>query len=251
MIRPVILIPHFEHAEHLGRYLRRVVDLGLPVMIVDDGSEQVAYDLLRKSVEGMEAADRISLYRLPRNRGKGAAVMTGFTLAAMAGYTHAIQIDADGQHDLNDVGKMLEVVQSEPGTIVSGLPQFGDDIPTARRLGKMFGHIWTHLETLSGRIKDGMCGFRIYPLAAIEPVVDGFYIGARMNFDIEILVKADWVGIPIAYVPTEVQYPDDGKSHFHYLRDNVDITIMHIRLLMGMLPRAGKLLYRTISDLFR
>ena len=177
--------------------------------------------------------------------------MTGFALASIAGYTHAVQIDADGQHDLNDVSRMLEIASAQPGTIVSGLPRFGDDIPLARRLGKMFGHIWTHLETLSARVKDGMCGFRVYPLAAVEAVVDGFYIGARMNFDIEILVKADWIGIPIAYVPTEVQYPDDGKSHFHYFRDNVDITIMHIRLLTGMLPRAGKLLYRTVSGGFQ
>ena len=250
MIRPVILIPHFEHVEQLERLLRPVLILGLPVMIVDDGSNREAYDRLQGSVQALRE-DQLTLHRLPRNRGKGAAVMTGFTLAAMAGYTHAVQIDADGQHDLNDVGKMLEISRAEPGAIVSGLPQFGDDMPTARRLGKKFGHIWTVLETLSFRIKDGMCGFRVYPLAVMEAVVDGFHIGARMNFDIEILVKSDWIGIPIVYVPTEVAYPEDGKSHFHYFRDNVDIVIMHIRLLVGMLPRAGKLLYRTLSELFR
>ena len=131
-----------------------------------------------------------------------------------------------------------------PGCIVSGLPEFSDDIPLARLLGREITLWWSRIETLSCDIRDAMCGFRVYPIEAFQMLCKRFHIGKRMQFDTEILVKAHWLGQSIPFVPTRVKYPEAGVSHFRMFRDNVLVSIMHARLFFRMLFRSPVLISR-------
>lgn len=241
---PCLVVPHYNHDQLLQTVIDRLHKLNIPLVLIDDGSSDASFATVRSFVDG---ADWIDLLRHPVNRGKGAAVCTGLRHARLAKFSHVIQVDADGQHNIEDVPRFLDLAQEFPDAIVSGLPQFDHDIPRTRYYGRMLTHFLIMLETLSLRVRDAMCGFRVYPLLNIDKLFDRYYFGPRMDFDVEVLVKADWAGIEIRYLPTRVAYPESGVSHFDYVRDNVDITRMHLRLLAGMLPRLPLLLWRQVN----
>ncbi len=240
-VQACIVIPHFNHHRQVGRVLEDLQSLDMPVIVVDDGSSAESVEALKLLCSRW---DNVSLVQHARNRGKGAAVFSGCDYARVLGFTHAVQVDADGQHELMDIPKLLEISEADPNAIVSACPVYDDSIPKARKNGRKFAHFWTAIETISARIVDAMCGLRVYPLDVVDNVRDRHYIAPRMQFDTEILVKADWDDVPIRYMPSPVRYPEDGESHFDYFKDNVDIVIMHFRLLGGMVPRAPKLVWR-------
>ncbi|MDH3695051.1 MAG: glycosyltransferase family 2 protein [Gammaproteobacteria bacterium] len=244
--KPCLVVPHYNHHELIAGVIEKLEPLQLPLILVDDGSDEQYFDAVKDLIANMEW---IHLLHHPQNRGKGAAVSSGLRHARLRQYTHAIQVDADGQHNIDDIPRLIECAEKYPQAIISGLPQFDDDIPRSRYYGRMLTHSLIMLETISLRVRDAMCGFRVYPLAQMERLFDRYYLGPRMDFDVEVLVKADWAGINIHYVPTKVSYPESGVSHFDYIRDNVDITRMHIRLLCGMLPRLPLLIWRQIAKI--
>lgn len=238
---PCLLIPHFNHYAQFERILTRLRELDLPCILVDDGSTD---DQLAALQQLVQREPWIDLIRQVSNRGKGAALHTGCVYAAIRGYSHALQIDADGQHTIADVERFMRAAQAQPQAIIAGLPQFDESIPKVRLFGRDITNYLVLIESLSLQIRDAMCGFRVYPLAAMAQIYDAYYIGARMDADAEILVKARWLGIPMHFLETAVRYPADGASHFKYLRDNVTMTRMHGRLLLGMLWRLPVILWR-------
>lgn len=229
-----LVIPHYNHVPELEKFLPDLVALGLPIFVVDDGS---AFENITRLRTLAKAQALVTLIEHRQNRGKGAAVMTGFTLAQIHGFTHALQIDADGQHNLADVSRFIDASKAHPQSIICGKPVFDKDAPSARVYGRKVTDFWTALETLSLNIKDALCGFRIYPLASVTRVIDTYYLGPRMDFDTEILVKSVWQRIPLIYLETRVIYPEGATSHFHYLRDNLLLIRLHTRLMLGMLCR--------------
>jgi glycosyltransferase involved in cell wall biosynthesis len=241
---PCLLIPHFNHYAQFERIVGRLRGLDLPAILVDDGSDGDHLDALRSLTQ---REPWLELIRHPCNRGKGAALKTGFVYAGIRGYSHVIQIDADGQHTIADVKHFAEVAQSQPLAIIAGLPRFDESIPKVRLYGRNITNYLAIPESLSWQIKDAMCGFRVYPLAAMAHIQDAYYLGSRMDFDAEILVKAVWLNIPVRFLETAVQYPADGASHFNYLRDNVTMVRMHLRLLLGMLLRLPGILWRRLK----
>ena len=162
--------------------------------------------------------------RLPVNGGKGAAVMAGLRAARRAGYTHALQIDADGQHDAADVPRFLDAARAEPHAVILGQPVFDESVPRSRLYGRYVTHVWVWIETLSLSIRDSMCGFRLYPLDAACALIDSVDLPTRMDFDIAILVRLHWRGLAFHGIPTRVTYAADGVSHFDVLWDNVRIS---------------------------
>jgi len=221
--------------------LPELLNFGLHLIVVDDGSDASS----RRAIERLLATEPDTTFAtLPANRGKGAAVIRGIRTGEQQGFTHAIQIDADGQHNVADITRLIVESEAHPDAIVSGLPRFGDDIPLSRLHGRKITLWWSRIETLSCEILDAMCGFRIYPIRAFLSVCDKQAIGLRMQFDTEILVRSSWRGQSIRFVPTDVRYPESGASHFRMLRDNVHISWMHTRLFFGMLVRLPMLLYR-------
>ncbi|MGB1280383.1 MAG: glycosyltransferase family 2 protein, partial [Vibrio cyclitrophicus] len=172
------------------------------------------------------------------------AVKAGIKRAQDLGFSHAIQIDADGQHDLEALPALIQASQDKPQRLISGQPVYDESVPKARLYGRYATHIWVWIETLSLSIKDSMCGFRAYPINQTRAVLSKYDVGSRMDFDIEILVRLYWEGCDIDFIETRVIYPENGVSHFDALWDNVKISWMHTRLFFGMLPRAPKLITR-------
>lgn len=229
-----LVVPHFNHLTSFQTFLPKLVGLSLPCVVVDDGSDAEVKSALR---ELLKPEQNIHLYEHPNNRGKGAAMWTGAHAARALGYTHMLQIDADGQHNVADVSRFLELSQAHPNAIVSGAPQFDDSAPKARVYGRKITDFWVALETGSLNIKDSLCGFRIYPLAEFELIFDKYHIGKRMDFDTDVLVKSVWEGVDVQFIETDVVYLENNNSHFHYLADNLRLIWLHTRLMLGMLVR--------------
>jgi predicted LPLAT superfamily acyltransferase/glycosyltransferase involved in cell wall biosynthesis len=238
-----IVVPIYNHRDAIGETLERLAVHGLPIIVVDDGSDVPTQQTLAALVE--HHSGRVTLVRLPVNGGKGAAVMAGLRAARAHGFTHAIQIDADGQHDAADVPQFVEASRAAPDAVILGRPQFDASVPKARLYGRYLTHLWIWIETLSFDIPDAMCGFRLYPLEAVCRLIDSVDLPQRMDFDPEVLVRLHWCGTAFRTVPTRVVYPADGLSHFDMLWDNVRISASHTRLVAGMLLRLPLLLARS------
>ncbi|WP_202024455.1 glycosyltransferase family 2 protein [Klebsiella quasipneumoniae] len=241
---PCVLIPCYNHGAMMPRVLARLEPFNLPCIVVDDGSDAST----RQELERLAAEiASLTLIRLPQNAGKGAAVIRGLQAAAQAGFSHAVQVDADGQHAIEDIPQLLALAQKHPEALISGQPVYDDSIPRSRLYGRWITHVWVWIETLSLQLKDSMCGFRVYPLAPTLRLAKRVTLGKRMDFDTEVMVRLYWQGNVSYFVPTRVTYPPDGVSHFDAFRDNCRISLMHTRLFLGMLPRIPSLLFRRAS----
>ncbi|EIB99264.1 glycosyltransferase [Pantoea sp. Sc1] len=234
---PCVVIPCYNHGAMMASVLARLAPFNLPIIVVDDGSD-AATQLQLATLH----APQLSLLRLDTNQGKGAAVIHGLRAAAARGFTHAVQLDADGQHQAEDLPLMLAEAARYPDALISGQPLYDDSIPKSRLYGRYITHFWVWIETLSLSIRDSMCGFRVYPLAATLALCDRRPVGQRMDFDTEIMVRLYWQGTRSRFIPTRVTYPVSGLSHFDALYDNLRISWMHTRLFFGMLPRIPRLL---------
>jgi predicted LPLAT superfamily acyltransferase len=237
---PCIVIPIYNHKDAIGSTVAHLVVHGLPLFVVDDGSDEATQQVLAALARRYEG--QLTLLRLPVNGGKGAAVMAGLRAARAAGYTHALQIDADGQHDAADVPRFLDAARAEPGAVILGRPVYDESVPKSRLYGRYLTHVWVWIETLSFDIRDSMCGFRLYPLDVACALIDSVELPTRMDFDIEILVRLHWRRIAFRAIPTRVTYATDGVSHFDVLWDNVRISRSHTRLVTGMILRSPLLL---------
>ncbi len=242
-MKPCIIIPVYNHGEPLVGTIEKLSSSDMLVFVVDDGSDERT----RKILADIDDKFEIDLITLPRNMGKGEAVQVGFRTAWERGYTHAVQIDADGQHDLDDVGVLLDEAWKNPDALISGNPEFDDSAPSGRVYGRAITRFWVWVETLSLQIPDAMCGFRVYPLEPVMSLIERHRFGTRMDFDIEIVVRLHWLGVPFVAVPTHVIYPQGGSSHFRVFADNVRISWMHTRLVVGMLLRLPVLLMRKLG----
>lgn len=211
----------------------------LPVVVVDDGSGPEA----RRSVEALGREGLAHLVVRERNGGKGAAVKDGFRAARALGFTHALQIDADGQHDVRDLPRFLAAARAQPDALVLGNPVFDENAPPGRTRGHRFCRIWTTMATAGPVIGDVLCGYRVYPL---EPALR-LDCGDRMEFDAEIAIRLVWSGCRVVNLPTRVRYlsaAEGGVSHFRLFRDNVRIvsryfwwcTLGLLRLAAGWAP---------------
>ncbi|CAA7626552.1 glycosyltransferase [Magnetospirillum sp. UT-4] len=237
--RPCAVIPSHDHWQALPEVVAALRRHGLPVLIIDDGSGPQAAAAIA-ALHDPESGVRV--VRRPVNGGKGAAVMDGFRLAQDGGFTHVVQVDADGQHDPAALAALLAAARDNPAAMVSGRPAYDASAPLGRRLGRWITHFWVFIETLSLRIEDSMCGFRVYPLAACLALMESDPPGTGMDFDTEIMVRLFWRGVAPVMVPVRVVYPPGNTSNFRMLRDNVRISLMHTRLVLTLLWRLPSIL---------
>jgi glycosyltransferase involved in cell wall biosynthesis len=242
--RPCAIMPVYNHGSTALAVARGLADVGLPVILVDDGSREETKEALAAVVRAVPGTE---LLTLPENRGKGGAVMAGLARAREAGFTNALQVDADGQHDLGRAAPFLEMGRAEPGALVAGSPVYDDSAPASRLAGRKITDFWVAVETWSRDIPDAMCGFRLYPLEAAFRASRGRLTSRRMGFDIEILVRMHWAGVRMRFVPIKVIYPEGGSSGFRMLEDNVLISLCHAKLCIGMLLRSPLLISRTVG----
>jgi GT2 family glycosyltransferase len=232
-------VPSYNHWREIETVVARLSEAGLAVFIIDDGSGQPARSVLAR-LHAPEGGIVVS--RLDPNQGKGGAVIEGFRLAHEGGFSHAIQVDADGQHDLDALPSLLALSERHPTALVSGRPVYDTSIPLGRQIGRWLTHFWVWIETLSFKIGDSMCGFRAYPVAAVTRLLACERLGRRMDFDIEVMVRLFWRGTPVVSLPVKVIYPEANNSNFFLIRDNWQITRMHTRLVFTMLWRLPSIL---------
>lgn len=235
--RVLVVMPAHNEEESLGPTLARV-HAALPkaeIVVVNDYSTDRTSDVAR--------ANGAHVVELPCNLGYGGAVQTGFKFAIAGGFDVVLQIDADGQHDPRDVPRFLKAGLASPGAIICGAPVYDQSAPKSRLYGRWLTTVWIWINTLSTEIQDGMCGYRLYPAAPLLALFDSEFLGSRMDFDVELLVRLKWRGLRIAALPVTVCYPADGTSNFRLFWDNVSISRMHTRLFFGMLLRSPLLLW--------
>jgi glycosyltransferase involved in cell wall biosynthesis len=240
MHNPCAVIPVYNHELAVPAVVRALLSAGLPCVLVDDASSPSCATVLDTLAE----QEHVYLVRLPINQGKGGAVVIGLREAARLGFSHALQVDADGQHDLTDLSVFFDASRGQPQSLICGYPRYDASVPKGRLYARYLTHIWVWINTLSLAIPDSMCGFRIYPLAQTLPLINTVHLGKRMDFDTEILVRMAWRNQPMAWLPVKVHYPQDGLSHFRMFHDNVLISTMHTRLFFGMLGRLPLILWR-------
>ena len=238
---PCVIIPVYNHETALPGVIARLKPHRIPCILVDDGSGEVCAEILR------DLAARepwLQYIRQEHNRGKGSAVKIGLLAARQRGFSHAVQIDADGQHDIGDLEGFLKISEAHPEALVTGRPVYDDSIPRSRYYARYLTHFWVWVNTLSFDIQDSMCGYRVYPVETCARLIQTVPLGDRMQFDVEILVRLHWQGTPIISIPTRVSYPEDGISHFRLVKDNLLLSLTHARLFLGMLWRLPGLLGR-------
>ncbi len=244
VFKPCIVIPVYNHANKITAIIKQLGQYELDCIIIDDGSEASCAATLDHVTSTFI---HVHLYRFSKNQGKGAAVCHALRKAHTEGYSHALQIDADGQHDLRDIPKFLRLGEQHLNAIISG-ERIYSDAPKKRRYGRLVTDVWVYINTLSLSIKDSMCGYRLYPLDATIDAIERFSIGQRMDFDTDIIVKMYWMGSQVKHVPTQVIYDDEIPSHFDLIKDNIRISRMHASLFFGMLKRLPQLLLRKTSS---
>jgi glycosyltransferase involved in cell wall biosynthesis len=212
----------------------------LPVFVVDDGSDVANKALIAAATNGKP---NVTVLTRRVNGGKGAAFKTGLTASVRGGFTHALQVDADGQHDVSRAADFFHEAAQHPDTLIAGLPVFDATAPLVRLRGRRVATAWASIAALE-RFPDVLCGFRVYPVAATWALERQVAIDARMGFDAEILVRLRWAGTPVVFLPVAVHYPEGGLSHFRYGRDNLRMSWMFARLVVGMLLRLPWLIAR-------
>ena len=240
----LVLIPSYDTGATVYATVRAARAVWCPVWVVVDGST----DGTALGLQQMAAADPgLRVWVLPHNQGKGAAVLHGLQQAAAAGFTHALTMDADGQHPADLIPAFMRASQSRPEAMVLGRPVFDASAPLLRVRGRRVSNAWTNLETLGAGVADSLYGFRVYPIAGLIEVMRGQRWMRRFDFDTEAVVRLAWRGVKPVNLDAPVKYlsaAEGGVSHFRYGRDNVLLSWMHGRLMVGFVLRLPLLLWR-------
>ncbi len=240
----LVLIPSYNPGPKVRETVLAARAQWTPVWVVVDGST----DGSGEELQAMAARDDgLRVVVLPRNVGKGAAVLHGLELAAAQGFTHVLTMDSDGQHPAHLIPAFMAASIAQPAAMVLGVPVFAADAPRLRVNGRKVSNGWADLETLWAGIGDSLFGFRVYPIEPLRRIMHGQRWMRRFDFDPEAVVRMCWSGVKPVNLPATVKYfrPEEGGvSHFNYLRDNLLLTWMHSRLFFGFLLRLPVLLMR-------
>jgi glycosyltransferase involved in cell wall biosynthesis len=233
----LVLIPSYNSGAKAYETVAQARAHWNPVWVVVDGSTDGTTAVL----QAMAARDDgLRVFVLPQNQGKGAAVLYGLDQAAQQGYTHALCMDSDGQHPADLIEAFMHCSQVSPAAMVLGVPVFDASAPALRVRGRKISNWWANLETLWAGIGDSLYGFRVYPVEPLRSVMRGQRWMRRFDFDPEAAVRLCWRGVSPVNLPAPVKYlqaHEGGVSHFNYRRDNLLLTWMHIRLMVGFVFR--------------
>ena len=233
----LVVIPSYNTGAKLFETVAQARAVWATVWVVIDGSTDGTADDLKRAA----AADPgLRVFQLPRNQGKGAAVLHGLRLAQAHGFTHALTMDADGQHDPDDIALMMALSADQPEAMVLGLPIFDASAPAVRVAGRRLANLMANIETSWAGIGDSLFGLRVYPIAPLLQVFETTRYGRRFDFDSEAAIRLCWHGVRPVKFPTKVRYfrkDEGGVSHFKYVRDNLLLTFLHARLIAEMVVR--------------
>lgn len=244
----LVLIPSYNPGTKLSATVRDALRQWAPVWVVIDGSTDESAQRLTNMAKSEPG---LRVFVLPRNRGKGAAVLFGLVQAKAAAFTHVLTMDSDGQHPAERIQAFMRTSIARPEAMVLGCPVFDASAPTLRVKGRKISNWWANLETLWAGIHDSLYGFRVYPVDALIAIMRRQLWMRRFDFDAEAVVRLCWRGIPPINMAAPVRYfrPEEGGvSHFNYWRDNILLTWMHFRLFWGFVLRLPMLGARRYND---
>lgn len=240
----LVLIPSYNPGEKVYETVRAARLYWQPVWVVVDGSS----DGTAEGLQAMAAGDDgLRVIVSAHNRGKGTAVLHGINLAAAAGFTHVLTMDSDGQHPAEQIPAFMAASIKQPGAMVLGMPLFDASAPRLRVQGRRLSNAWANLETLWAGIGDSLFGFRVYPIAPLQQVMRFQPWMRHFDFDPEAVVRLCWRGVKPLNLPARVRYfrtEEGGVSHFNYLRDNLLLSWMHLRLVLEFVLRLPVLLLK-------
>ena len=243
----LVLIPSYNPGPKVYDTVREARQYWSPVWVVIDGST----DGSELGLQAMAADDPgLRVIHLPRNQGKGAAVLHGLDEASAEGFTHVLTMDSDGQHPANLIPRFMEESIARPQAMVLGKPIFDASAPNIRVQGRKLSNWWANLETLGGNIGDSLFGFRVYPIEPLRKVMRYQPWMRHFDFDPEAAVRLSWRGVKVVNIPAPVRYfslDEGGVSHFNYLRDNLLLTWMYTRLFIGFVIRLPMLVMRRLA----
>jgi glycosyltransferase involved in cell wall biosynthesis len=240
----LVLIPSFNPGEKVFSTVRDARSQWAPVWVVVDGSTDGTAEAL---LEMSRTDPQLRVLVRASNGGKGAALLDGLRAARGGGFTHALTMDSDGQHPAECIGPFMAASRAAPAAMILGEPVFDASAPRIRVRGRRLANWSTNLETLWAGIHDTLFGFRVYPIGPLIAVMETSHWMRRFDFDAEAAVRLSWRGVPALNLPVPVRYfsrEEGGVSHFHYWRDNVLLTCMYLRLLMGFVLRLPLLVAR-------
>lgn len=217
-----VVMPAYNSGATIQGAIDGVMKTGLPLIVVDDGSDDGTQQALAKRQD-------ITVVRLPTNRGKGVAIQNGFDAARKRGFTHAITIDSDGQHDTADLPCFTQATFDQPDAVVIGVRDLqGSGARLKSRLLRTNSNFWTWVETGTWTA-DSQSGYRVYPLRRMQAIHLDTH---RYDFEIEVLVKALWNGVKVSELPIKVRYNTDCPSKFRPLADFGLVSRLNARLVV-------------------
>ncbi len=243
----LVLIPSYNTGDRVLHTVREACREWDPVWVVVDGSTDGSAEKLERLAL---AEPGLRVIVLAHNRGKGGAILHGLEQADREGFTHVLAMDADGQHPAAKIREFMAVSAQRPEALVLGRPQFDASAPRVRVLGRRISNAWSQLETLSADIGDSLFGFRVYPVQPLLAIMSSNPWMRRFDFDVEAAVRLVWAGVPTVNMDAPVRYlsaEQGGVSHFRYLRDNLLLSWMHIRLVLGFSWRLPLLVWRRMK----
>lgn len=239
----LVLIPSYNTGPRLMETVRSAVAQWAPVWVVVDGST----DGSERPVQESALQDpRIRVIVRARNGGKGAAVATGIAEALAKGFTHVLTMDSDGQHPADHIQSFMTTSQAHPAALVLGLPIFGPEVPLERLYGRKLSIGLTHFQVLGRAIGDPLFGFRVYPAEPLRQALASTRRARGFDFDPEVAVRMVWAGVPTINLPAPCRYlskSEGGVSHFNYLRDNLKLVWLHLRLASQVFWRWPQILH--------
>jgi glycosyltransferase involved in cell wall biosynthesis len=216
-------VPTFNNSGTLATLLHDLQGYDAPVIVVNDGSTDDTEKIL------LQYTGMVCVSYSP-NRGKGYALRKGFQKAIEHGYDYVISIDSDGQHFVKDLTAFLEKLEKNPGALIVGARNMNQSsVPSKSSFGHRFSNFWYWVET-GIRLPDTQSGYRLYPVSRLKTV---YFFTRRFEFEIEVIVRAAWMGIPVISVPVSVYYapPEVRVSHFRPFTDFTRISILNTLLV--------------------
>lgn len=216
-----IIIPTYNNAKTLKSVIDKCLKYTPSVLVVNDGCT----DGTSRILDSYKSPSLMSVQYLP-NRGKGYALKEGFEYARMKGYRYALTIDADGQHNADDIPNFVQAIRRSPDTLVVGCRNIeADNMPKRNTFANKFSNFWFRIQTLQ-TLTDTQSGFRLYPLRRLGRLR---WLTARYEAELELLVFAAWQNVELISVSIQVYYPKEEErvSHFHPYKDFLRISLLN------------------------